>query len=100
MVSCSAYEVLSDPSKRQMYDQTGNTGEGNAAEYNSQHGGFNPEDIFSQFKGFNQGGRGQAGGFQDILKSMFEGGFGGQTRGGRTQRQEEYTTMNLTISFE
>lgn len=84
-----------------MYDQTGNTGEGNAAEYNSEHGGFNPEDIFSQFKGFNQGGRGQAGGFEDILKSMFEGGgFGGQTKGGRTQRQEEYTTMNLTIGFE
>jgi DnaJ-class molecular chaperone len=34
MLSCSAYEILSDPSKRQMYDQTGNTGEGNAAGFN------------------------------------------------------------------
>lgn len=62
--------MLSDPSKRQMYDQTGNTGEGNAAGYNQ--GGFNPEDIFGQFKG---GFGGRTGGFDDIFKDLFGRGF-------------------------
>ena len=53
-----------------MYDQTGHTGEGSAAEQANQ-GGFSQEDIFNQFKGFNAGGRG---GFEDILKDLFGGG--------------------------
>eukprot|EP00835_Amoeboradix_gromovi_P005386 NODE_501_length_7561_cov_0.489547.p3 type:complete len:306 gc:universal NODE_501_length_7561_cov_0.489547:7033-6116(-) len=55
-----AFEVLSDPEKRQMYDQYGEQGLGGM-------GGFHdPSDIFSQF---------------------FGGMFGGQS-GGRQQRQQ------------
>ena len=43
-----------------MYDQTGQTGEGSAAEQ-AQQGGFSQEDIFNQFRGFNAGG--STGGF-------------------------------------
>ncbi len=54
-----------------MYDQTGHSGEGSAADYHNYHNGngnpgFN-EDIFSQFKGFNQQGQ-NMGGFEDIFK--------------------------------
>lgn len=53
-----------------MYDQTGNSGEGSAADYNNHHDGkpgANYEDIFNQFGGFNHG-RQNAGGFEDIFK--------------------------------
>lgn len=63
----NAYEVLSDSSKRQMYDQTGNSGEGSAADYSSEN--FNQEDIFNHFRGFNNGGN--MGGFEDIFNEMF-----------------------------
>eukprot|EP00834_Sanchytrium_tribonematis_P001715 NODE_44_length_33449_cov_1.575742.p15 type:complete len:307 gc:universal NODE_44_length_33449_cov_1.575742:22946-22026(-) len=60
----AAFEVLSDPEKRQMYDQYGEQGLGNM-------GGFhNAEDIFSSFFGGSFGG-------------MFGGG------GGRGQRQQK-----------
>jgi len=76
-----------------MYDQTGNHGEGNAAGYNTHHtegspGGqgpnANPEDIFSQFKGFGNQRGGHAGGFEDILKDFFGGGRS------HTQRQSSH----------
>lgn len=51
----SAYEILSDANKRQVYDQTGHTGEGSAAEH-ANPGGFNQEDVFNQFRGFHRGG--------------------------------------------
>jgi hypothetical protein len=47
-----------------MYDQTGQSGEGNAADYNNYHEGGQPnyEDIFNQFGGFNRN-RQNMGGF-------------------------------------
>ncbi|KAK5001003.1 Type I HSP40 co-chaperone [Elasticomyces elasticus] len=55
-----AYEVLSDPQKRQLYDQYGEEG----LEQGGMGGGMNAEDLFSQFFG---GGGGAFGG-------MFGGG--------------------------
>jgi len=62
-----AYEILSDPQKRQLYDQYGEEG----LEAGGAGGGMNAEDLFSQFFG---GG------------SAFGGGLGGMFGGGMQQR--------------
>ena len=73
--AAEAYEVLSDPQKRQKYDQFGH-----AAFENGGAGGFGGgmtmEDIFSQF-GDIFGSFGGFGGF---------GGFGSSSRGGRVSK--------------
>lgn len=83
-----------------MYDQTGNTGEGNAAGYGQNpygNGGFNQEDIFNHFKGFQQQRGGSRGGnFEDIFKDLF-----GHGRQGHDQRADfEPSVMNISITFE
>ena len=45
--AAEAYEVLSDPQKRQRYDQFGHAGMSGASGFNG--GGMSMEDIFSQF---------------------------------------------------
>jgi molecular chaperone DnaJ len=65
--AAEAYEILSDPEKRQRYNQFGHAGvSGSAGGYGG--GGMNMEDIFSQFG--------------DIFGGAF-GGFSGGSRGGR-----------------
>lgn len=79
--AAEAYDVLSNPEKRQKYDQFGHSmgpqGFGGGEYYHS--GGMSMEDIFSQFGDIFGGG---FGGF---------GGFGGATGGGRTRRQQQRT---------
>ncbi len=65
--AAEAYDVLSDPQKRQRYDQFGHAGVGGASQGGGFGGGMSMEDIFSQFG--------------DIFGGHF-GGFGG-SRGGR-----------------
>jgi molecular chaperone DnaJ len=65
--AAEAYEVLSNPEKRQRYNQFGHAGVGGAA--GGGYGGMNMDDIFSQFG--------------DIFGGAF-GGFGG---GGRSSRR-------------
>ena len=67
-----AYAVLSDPSKRQVYDQHGHAG---------VDGRYSSEDIFQGARGnfsdiFGSGG----GGFESIFESIFGGRGGGFTR--------------------
>ena len=75
-----AYSVLSDPDQRARYDRLGHAGVGAAA------GGFNAEDVFSQF-----------GGFQDIFEAFFGGQGGGQ---GRQRRRGPYRGSDLRLDVE
>ena len=76
-----AYEVLSDPTKREQYNQFG-------------HQGANFGGGGAGFDGFNFGG---FGGFEDILSSMFGGG--SSRSSGRSNRGADLRT-SITISFE
>ena len=66
--AAEAYEVLSNPEKKQRYDQFGHQGLGGNGGFGG--GGMNMEDIFSQFGDIFGGG----GGFS----SFFGGGGGGR----------------------
>ena len=48
--AAEAYDVLSDPQKRQRYDQFGHAGVGGASQGGGFGGGMSMEDIFSQFR--------------------------------------------------
>ncbi len=78
-----AYEVLSDADKKQRYDSYGHAG------VDSSYGAGGPGD-FGGFGGF---------GFDDIVNSIFGGGFGRQTAN-RGPRKGDDIQTTLTISFE
>lgn len=72
--AAEAYEVLSDPQKRQRYDQFGHAGMGGAGGFSG--GGMSMDDIFSMFGsvfgghmgGFDFGGFGGGGARQTVRK--------------------------------
>lgn len=64
--AAEAYDVLSNPEKKQRYDQFGHAGMGGASGF--QGGGFSMDDIFSQF--------GDIFGDENFFGSFFGGGRG------------------------
>jgi molecular chaperone DnaJ len=78
--AAEAYEILSNPEKKQRYDHYGHAGVGGAGGGGGYGGGgMNMEDIFSQFGDIFGGGGGGG--------SPFESFFGGQQRGGASGRR-------------
>lgn len=74
--AAEAYEILSNPEKKQRYDQFGHAGVG-GGQGGFDGGGMNMDDIFSQFGDIFGGGGGSP------FESFFGGGGG---RGGRTRQ--------------
>lgn len=85
-----AYEVLSDKDKRAKYDQFG-------------HAAFDPNAGFGGggFSGFSGSGfTGSFSGFDDILNSMFGGGFGGRSTNPNAPMRGDDMRYRMTITFE
>lgn len=89
--AAEAYEVLSDPQKRQRYDQYGFAGMGGASGFSG--GGMSMEDIFSHFGDIFEG----AGFDLGDLGNMFMGG-NGRSRGHRVRRGSDMRVkVRLTL---
>ena len=89
--AAEAYEVLSDPQKRQRYDQFGFAGMGGASGFSG--GGMSMEDIFRQFGDIIQG----AGFDLGDIGEMFMGGRG---RGGQRVRRGSDLRGRVTLTLE
>lgn len=81
--AAEAYSVLSNPEKRQLYDQFGKAGVGAGGPGAGGFGGFDPETF---------------GDFGDILGDLF--GFGGGGRRRRRARSGRDLRFDLEIDFE
>ena len=90
--AAEAYEILSNPEKKQRYDQFGHAGAGNGfGGHGGGSGGMNMDDIFSQFGDIFGGHFGG---------SFGGGGFGGGSRGGRRVRKGTNLRIKVKLSLE
>ncbi|AGA76868.1 molecular chaperone DnaJ [Echinicola vietnamensis] len=85
--AAEAYEVLSNPEKKQRYDQFGHQGVSGNGGFGGG-GGMNMDDIFSQFGDIFGGGGG------------FESFFGGGRGGGRRMRKGTNLRVKLKVNLK
>lgn len=85
--AAEAYDVLSNPEKKQRYDQFGHAGMGNRGGYGG--GGMNMDDIFSQFGDIFGGD-----------SNPFESFFGGGGRGGGRKIKGSNLRIKLKLNLE
>jgi molecular chaperone DnaJ len=101
----SAYEILSDPKKREQFDQFGAAGFDANGEPGGPGPGGHPFGGGHPFSGFGgQGGFGANINFDDLFSAFAGGGgpFGGRGRGGPFQTeilQGEDIEVQVTVSF-
>ena len=88
--AAEAYEILSDPDKRQRYDQFGHAGLGNGGGFSGFGGGMTMEDIFQHFGDIFGGG-------SDPFSSFFGGGGG---RRGRTVNRGSNLRVKVKLTLE
>lgn len=88
-----AYDVIGDEKKRKSYDQVRQLGPLGG-------GGFRGGPGFGG--GFNDGGGFAGGDINDLLGSIFQGGFSGQNHGGFGQRQMRGSDLEtaITVTFD
>lgn len=87
--AAEAYEVLSNPEKKQRYDQFGHAGAAAGGGYGGGH--MNMEDIFSQFGDIFGGGG-------SPFDSFFGGG--GQSGGGRRVQRGSNLRIKVKLTLE
>jgi len=89
--AAEAYEILSNPDKKQRYDQYGHAGVGGNGGFGGRSGsggfgGMNMDDIFSQFG--------------DVFGGHFGGGNGGGSRGGRRVNRGSNLRVKVKMDLE
>lgn len=94
-----AYENLSDPQKRRMYDQFGHNG---PQGFGGGQGPFGGQGGYYSYNGSGFDGFGDFGDLGDIFSSIFGGGFGGRTSSAKRNgpRRGSDLEVRMEITFE